>query len=117
MLTVPMTDFKDEREHTLADSIKVLKRVMKLVKPYGYSPSILGSTVLEGKGRDIDLHVMGNPSRQVIPPLDLAMLIIMHHAKHIYLWHTEQVGDCMDIVIVWETHDKLYIDMHIKGVS
>jgi hypothetical protein len=111
-----VSDFKDDREHTLEEAIRVLKRLHRISAPHGYSPSICGSTVLKGKGRDIDVHIVGAPSRHVISPLDLAMKIVKKHARHIYLWHTEETDGCMDVVVVWESHDRLYIDMHIVGL-
>lgn len=108
------TEYKDDYRATLADAQMILKRLRKIAKPLGYVVALFGSTVLEGVGHDIDLQIMGSNDQEVTP-MELAMFIIMQHAKFIHKYEQIEEGDMQDVWLVFVTHDKKYIDLHIKG--
>lgn len=118
MRSVPSvkTEYKHEFTASLADARMILKRLRKIAKPLGYSTAIFGSTVLLGSGHDIDVQIMGS-NDQLVTPDELAMHIILAHAKQIHAYTQEEHGDMQDVWLVFVSHDKKYIDLHIKGAT
>lgn len=115
-MTDKRTEYKHEFRATFEDAKMILKRFRKIAKPLGYSTAIYGSTVLNGHGHDIDVQIMGTEGHKVTPN-ELAMLIIHEHAKSMQLYEQKEWGDMQDVYLVFVTHDKLYIDMHVKGAN
>lgn len=108
------TEYKHAYTATLADARMMLKRLRKIAKPLNYSTAIYGSTVLDGVGHDIDVQIMGS-NDQLVTPEELAMHIILAHAKQVHMYRQEELGDMQDVWLVFVTHDKKYVDLHIKG--
>lgn len=114
--SMPDSEYKHAYKATFEDAKKILKRLRKIAKPLGFTTAIYGSTVLDGSGHDIDVSVMGSNDQRVTP-YELAMRILLPHAKFIHLYHQEEHGDMADVFIVMVTHDNLCVDLHIKGAS
>jgi hypothetical protein len=111
---VARRQYKHEYTSTLDDARRVLKRFRATAKPLGYVVALFGSTVLTGKGHDIDVQIMASNDEDVTPK-ELAMLLMKKHAKSILKWEQIETNGMEDVWINFVTHDGLYIDMHIKG--
>lgn len=62
------------------------------------------------------MQIMG-AAAQNISPAQLALRIIKKHAKEIHLYRQEDGEEMSDVWLCFVTHDKLYLDVHIKGVK
>lgn len=109
-----MSALKEGFTATFADAQMILKRVRKTAKPLGYSTAIYGSTVLNGVGHDIDVQIMGSDN-QAVTPAELAMYLVIQHAKLLHLYEQKNLGNMQDVWLIFITHDKKYLDIHIKG--
>lgn len=107
-------DYKDDYRATLDDGRRVLKRLRAVAKPLGYSTALYGSVVLEGKGHDVDVQMMGCDD-QAVTPNELMMRIVRKHARSILLWEQQALGDMQDVWCVFATYDRLLVDLHVKG--
>ena len=113
--SVPLaTEYKHAYSATLDDARMILKRLRKIAKPLGYATAVYGSTVLEGTGHDIDVQLMGSDD-QLVTPGELGLHVVVQHAKELHMWEQKEKGDMQDVWLVMVTHDKLYLDIHIKG--
>lgn len=109
-------DFKRDFSATFADSKRVMKRFRKTTKPLGYCLALYGSTLLDGKGHDIDLQALGTPD-QKIDPCQLAIIFVKRHAKRVTLYEEHGLKGSSSVWLCFVTHDNLYIDLHIFGTS
>lgn len=107
-------DFKDDFSATLDDAVRVQRRFQKAVEGWNYMVGICGSTVMKGKGRDIDVLVIAAPTA-LIPAWKVAAELIDLHSKRLYLYMIEEFEDYANFYITFVTHDNLYIDMYVKG--
>lgn len=113
---MPRTEYKHEYGATIDDARRILKRFRQTAKPLGYVVALFGSTVLKGEGHDIDVQIMGTLDHDITPNA-LAWLLVRKHAKILLKWEQIETGTMQDVWVNFVTHDKLYIDMHVKGDS
>lgn len=110
-------DFKSTHRATLADARRVHRRIRSLVRPLGYAVSLHGSTVIKGRGRDIDLHVVGlGDDAETQSPDEVALLLVIKMARVIRLYEQIDVDSVSDVYLNFVTRDGLYLDVHVKGM-
>lgn len=101
-----------DRKHTLADAQKALRRIKHTAKPLKYITALHGSTVLKGRGNDIDIVCLASVEA-TLPASSLALLLVKKYAARLYVY--EEDADA-GIGAIFLTSDNLYIDLLVKGV-
>lgn len=107
-------DFKDDFTATLEDAIRVQRRFQSTLDGWNYMVGICGSTVIKGKGRDVDVLVVAAPLAS-IPAWKVAAELVDRHSKRLYLFQHTEFQDYADFYITFVSHDGLYIDLYLKG--
>lgn len=117
--TLVHTDFKKDYAATREDAVRLLRRVRAVVHPLGYQESLFGSTVTKGKGHDVDMTVVGlGYEVEAAEPWQVAMALVEHLAKRIFLYEQHDVGDVSDVYVIMLVVDRgkeVMLDLHVKG--
>lgn len=108
--------FKDSFHATLADAVKIQRRFQRRLAGENYMVGICGSTVTKGEGKDIDVVIVAAPTANTSVS-EIADLLMQSVKRLYYYEEVEYSDDFSHVYMNFVSHDDLFIDVYINGLT